>query len=192
MIHAGSVISTKQPYRVVVTLFDTSRAAGVGGRLDAFIPRALPAAVAVRLSNKGSVIAEEMRESYADTTVSVSFKVLHYKGKNPNLLLSQASFANNMLILVRCRSQLSDHDALEHSLYLEVEGNHYGGLHGSLFKHRRQIKVLRPELTILVDTNRRVYSPGSKGRKRDRVKAQTSPVFGPVVSSKRAPCYAQW
>ena len=90
VIHAGSVISTKQPYRVVVTLFDTSRAAGVGGRLDAFIPRALPAAVAVRLSNKGSVIAEEMRESYADTTVSVSFKVLHNKAKNPNLLLSQA------------------------------------------------------------------------------------------------------
>ena len=83
MIHAGTVISTKQPYRVVVTLFDTSKPAGGGagggngGRLDAFLQRALPAAVSVRLSNKGSVIAEEMRECYPDTTVSVSFKVGH-------------------------------------------------------------------------------------------------------------------
>ena len=60
--------------------------------------------------------------------------------------------------------QLSDHDALEHSLYLEVEGNHYGGYHGSLFRHRRQIKVLRPTLSIRVDTNRRTYSPGSRGK----------------------------
>ena len=77
VIHAGTVISTKQPYRVVVTLFDTARPNyGGGGGGDPFLlPRALPAAVAVRLSNKGSVIAEEMRECYPDTTVSVSFKV---------------------------------------------------------------------------------------------------------------------
>ena len=76
MIHAGTVISTKQPYRVVVTLFDTAGpSGGGGGGGDPFLlPRALPAAVAVRLSNKGSVIAEEMRECYPDTTVSVSFK----------------------------------------------------------------------------------------------------------------------
>ena len=76
MIHAGTVISTKQPYRVVITLFDTSKSGGQG-HLDAFLQRALPAAVGVRLSNKGSVIAEEMRECYPDTTVSVSFKVGH-------------------------------------------------------------------------------------------------------------------
>ena len=77
VIHAGTVISTKQPYRVVVTLFDTAGPnGGGGGGGDPFLlPRALPAAVAVRLSNKGSVIAEEMRECYPDTTVSVSFKV---------------------------------------------------------------------------------------------------------------------
>ena len=78
VIHAGTVISTKQPYRVVLTLFDTSKPAGGGGRLDAFLlQRALPATVSVRLSNRGSVIAEEMRECYPDTTVSVSFKVGH-------------------------------------------------------------------------------------------------------------------
>ena len=75
VIHAGTVISTKQPYRVVVTLFDTARPAGGSGVDPFLLPRALPAGVAVRLSNKGSVIAEEMRECYPDTTVSVSFKV---------------------------------------------------------------------------------------------------------------------
>jgi hypothetical protein len=45
-----------------------------------------------------------------------------------------------------------------------VEGNHYGGIQGSLFKHKREIKVLRPDIAILLDTNRRIYVPGNKGR----------------------------
>jgi hypothetical protein len=73
VIHAGSVISTEQPYRVIVTLFSTSRRSS---RLDALAQRTLPASVEVRLSNRGSVIAAEERECYPDSTVSVSFKVL--------------------------------------------------------------------------------------------------------------------
>ncbi len=44
-----------------------------------------------------------------------------------------------------------------------MEGNYYGGIQGSLFKHRRKIEVARPRLAITVDTNRRVYVPGNKG-----------------------------
>ena len=214
VIHAGTVISTKQPYRVVVTLFDTSKPAG-GGAGDSFLlQRALPATVGVRLSNKGSVIAEEMRECYPDTTVSVSFKVpdisyIHSLGGviklsgcrrwigipklNCSTFKGASETSEGFLVKAvaaqlcatfkykpyenfwkklqtqpvsfhHCDPKLSDHDALEHSLYLEVEGNHYGGYHGSLFRHRRQIKVLRPKLSIRVDTNRRTYSPGSRGK----------------------------
>ena len=60
--------------------------------------------------------------------------------------------------------QLSDHDALEKSLDLEIEGNHYGGIQGSLFKHKKIVKVSRPELDIAIETNRRIYSPGNEGK----------------------------
>ena len=75
VIHAGSVISTDQPYRVVVTLF-ANAVRRSSRRLDAIsAQRTLPAFVAVRLSSRGSNIAEEERECYPDSTVSVSFKV---------------------------------------------------------------------------------------------------------------------
>ena len=72
VVQAGSHLSPGKPYRVLVTLFETSKRSG---HLNEYIHGTLPASVDVRVLRDGSVVSEEARECFPDSTVSIALKV---------------------------------------------------------------------------------------------------------------------
>ena len=43
---------------------------------------------------------------------------------------------------------------------LVVEGNDYGKFHGSLFLHKEKLRLKRPHVDILLETEQQVYKQG--------------------------------
>ena len=46
---------------------------------------------------------------------------------------------------------------------LVVEGNSYGRLHGSLFVHEQDLRLVRKHVKILLQTEREIYTEGQNG-----------------------------
>ena len=97
----------------------------------------LPSTIHTKILRKGTVIASETRECQFGTTEIIAIKV-------PDHLKS-------------------DHRHTEYQLL--VEGNAYGRFHGSLFLHKEKLKLRRPDVDILLETEQPLYRQGQIGKK---------------------------
>jgi len=72
-----------------------------------------------------------------------------------------------MFILWSSKIQIPDHfrsDDDTTSYSLDVEGNSYGKLHGSLFQHISRIKLKRQKVRVILQTEQNVYRQKQTGK----------------------------
>ena len=50
-----------------------------------------------------------------------------------------------------------------------MEGNYYGGTQGSLFFYKKDVEVARPQIQILLWTNKRIYEFGETGKRPKKI-----------------------
>ena len=63
--------------------------------------------------------------------------------------------------------QVPDHlkvDNFNTKYDLVVEGNEYGTFHGSLFLHKEKLKLKRPHVDILLESEQQVYKQGQTSK----------------------------
>eukprot|EP00094_Tigriopus_californicus_P005835 TCALIF_05623-PA protein Name:"Protein of unknown function" AED:0.04 eAED:0.04 QI:145/1/0.33/1/0.5/0.33/3/0/172 len=125
LVQASRFIEPGTPYRVLVTLFQTSRRSP---HFNEYVHGSLPATIHVRLLFKGSLLSEEYREAFSDSSTEIALKVSGHV----------ASLQNG-------------------DYSVEIEGNHYGGTQGSLFLYERKLFLEQHKAWLWAETNRAVY-----------------------------------